>query len=69
MNETNRSAPSVLSLRLVTFPGCFHVVYSPPSLVSCRFLPSVSHSVRITPLRFAPLTTLLPEGTDEPVRR
>ena len=47
MNETNRSAPSVLSLRLVTFPGCFHVVYSPPSLVSCRFLPSVSHSVRI----------------------
>ena len=56
MNETNRSAPSVLSLRLVTFPGCFHVVYSPPSLVSCRFLPSVSHSVRITPLRFAPLT-------------
>ena len=50
-------------------PGCFHVVYSPPSLVSCRFLPSVSHSVRITPLRFAPLTTLLPEGTDEPVRR
>ena len=59
MNETNRSAPSVLSLRLVTFPGCFHVVYSPPSLVSCRFLPSVSHSVRITPLRFTALPTLL----------
>lgn len=26
MNETNGSAPSVLSLRLVTFPGCFHVL-------------------------------------------
>ena len=49
MNETNRSAPSVLSLRLVTFPGCFHVVYSPPSLVSCRMVVTRDVNVRQEP--------------------